>query len=40
MNVLRALYRHNQLGELVSQYVGAGMIVAVTGFKSTIWGVC
>lgn len=39
MNVLRAVYRHNQLGELVSQYVGAGMIAAITGVKSTVWGV-
>lgn len=39
MNVLRALYRHNELGELVSQYVGRGMIVAVTGFKSFTWSV-
>lgn len=39
MNVLRAIYRHNQLGELVSQYVAAGMISAITGMKSAVWGV-
>lgn len=39
MNVLRAIYRHNQLGELVSQYAAAGMISAITGLKSAAWGV-
>lgn len=39
INVLRAIFRNNQLGELVSQYVGRGMIVAIIGLKSTIWGV-
>lgn len=39
MNVLRAIYRNNLLGELVQQYVAEGMIAAITGFKSSIWGV-
>lgn len=39
MNVLRAIYRNNQLGELVQPYVAEGMIAAITGCKSTIWGV-
>lgn len=39
MNVLRAIYRNNQLGELVQPYVAEGVIVAITGFKSAVWGV-
>lgn len=39
MNVLRAIFRNNQLGELVSQYVASAMIVAITGLKSAVWGV-
>lgn len=39
MNVLRAVFRNNELGELVQQYAAEGMIAAITGFKSTTWGV-
>lgn len=39
MNVLRAVYRDSQLGEIVISYVAEGVMVAVTGFKSSVWGV-
>lgn len=39
MNILRALYRHAMLGELVSAYIDRGMKVAINGFSSSSWGV-
>lgn len=38
MNILRALYRHTQLGEVVMPYLANGFRVAVTGFNKPSWG--
>ncbi|XP_060526229.1 uncharacterized protein LOC132701926 isoform X3 [Cylas formicarius] len=39
MNVLRAIYRHSKLGELVASYVARGVILAITGYKSDDWAI-
>lgn len=39
LNVLRAIYRHSKLGELVASYIVRGVILAIEGFKSEAWGV-
>ncbi|KAG5896481.1 hypothetical protein JTB14_005862 [Gonioctena quinquepunctata] len=39
MNVLRAMFRHSRLGEMVSAYIAQGVIVAITGFNSDTWSV-
>ncbi|XP_057665069.1 thyroid adenoma-associated protein homolog isoform X1 [Diorhabda carinulata] len=39
MNVLRALFRHTKLGELVMAYIAEVVIVAISGFQSDAWGV-
>ncbi|CAG9766886.1 unnamed protein product [Ceutorhynchus assimilis] len=39
LNVLRAMFRHSKLGELVAPYVARGVILAITGFKSDAWGI-
>ncbi|XP_050296471.1 uncharacterized protein LOC126736248 isoform X2 [Anthonomus grandis grandis] len=39
LNVLRAIFRHSKLGELVASYVARGVILAIGGFKSESWGV-
>ncbi|GJQ88097.1 hypothetical protein Trydic_g13108 [Trypoxylus dichotomus] len=39
MNILRSLYRNNQLGELVSQYIAEGVIIALDSFNHNKWGV-
>lgn len=39
LNVLRAVFRHSKLGELVASYIARGVILAITGFKSESWGV-
>ncbi|XP_076259481.1 thyroid adenoma-associated protein homolog isoform X2 [Rhynchophorus ferrugineus] len=39
LNVLRAIFRHSKLGELVTPYVGRGVILAIRGFKSDAWGI-
>ncbi|CAG9815559.1 unnamed protein product [Phaedon cochleariae] len=39
LNVLRAMFRHSRLGEMVSGYIGQGVIVAINGFKSDTWGI-
>ncbi|XP_050508206.1 thyroid adenoma-associated protein homolog isoform X1 [Diabrotica virgifera virgifera] len=39
MNVLRAMFRHSRLGEMVTAYIAQGVIVAITGFQSETWGV-
>ncbi len=38
-NILRALYRNNQLGEAIAPFVEKGVAVAINGFKSSQWGV-
>ncbi|KAG8229711.1 hypothetical protein J437_LFUL009836, partial [Ladona fulva] len=37
MNILRALFRHSLLGELVAPYVSRGVMAAITGFKGDTW---
>lgn len=37
MNILRALFKHTQLGEIVLPYVGDGFTVAITGFSKPTW---
>lgn len=39
LNVLRAMFRHSRLGEIVASYIGAGVIVAIKNFTSEDWGV-
>lgn len=39
LNVLRAIFRHSKLGELVASYVARGVILSIKGFKSVAWGV-
>ncbi|XP_030763962.1 thyroid adenoma-associated protein homolog isoform X2 [Sitophilus oryzae] len=39
LNVLRAIFRHSKLGELVAPYVAAGVILAIKGFRSETWGI-
>ncbi|KAF5273033.1 hypothetical protein FQR65_LT04775 [Abscondita terminalis] len=39
LNILRALYRHNRLGEMVIPYCAEGVIIAVKGFASAVWGI-
>ncbi|KRT82581.1 hypothetical protein AMK59_4444, partial [Oryctes borbonicus] len=39
MNILRALFRNNQLGELVAQYIAQGVIIALDSFNHNKWGV-
>ncbi|KAK4882973.1 hypothetical protein RN001_006292 [Aquatica leii] len=39
LNILRALYRHNRLGEMVVPYCAQGVIIAVKGFGCTVWGI-
>lgn len=39
INILRAIYRHTQLGEIVAPYLESGMMVALNGFSSSSWGV-
>lgn len=39
MNILRAIFRHNQLSSKVSNYTGRAMIIAITGFANKVWGV-
>ncbi|KAJ9590083.1 hypothetical protein L9F63_016803, partial [Diploptera punctata] len=37
LNILRSLFRHSLLGELVAPYVAEGVIVAIRGFKGKTW---
>ncbi|XP_024083106.1 thyroid adenoma-associated protein homolog isoform X2 [Cimex lectularius] len=37
LNILRALFRHSLLGEMVSPYVDKGLAVAIDGFNSNTW---
>ncbi|KAL1490921.1 hypothetical protein ABEB36_011593 [Hypothenemus hampei] len=39
LNVLRAVFRHSKLGELVGSYVSRGVILAINGLRSDSWGV-
>ncbi|XP_017786652.1 PREDICTED: thyroid adenoma-associated protein homolog [Nicrophorus vespilloides] len=39
MNILRALFKHNQLGELVTPYVGRGVQIAINRFRHLSWNV-
>lgn len=39
MNILRIIYRHAQLGEMVSPFIEEGMKIAINGFASSVWGV-
>lgn len=39
MNILRALYRHNQLGEVVASYVSKGVMISITRFSHSEWAV-
>ncbi|KAF6211804.1 hypothetical protein GE061_012319 [Apolygus lucorum] len=37
LNILRALYRHTLLGEMVSPYVAEGLSIAIQGFNASTW---
>ncbi|EFN89985.1 Thyroid adenoma-associated protein [Harpegnathos saltator] len=37
MNILRALFRHSQLGDLVKNYIADGLIVAFKNYDSKTW---
>ncbi|KAJ4445664.1 hypothetical protein ANN_12348 [Periplaneta americana] len=37
LNILRSLFRHSVLGELISPYIAKGVIVALQGYKSSSW---
>ncbi|KAI4458024.1 thada/death receptor interacting protein [Holotrichia oblita] len=39
MNILRSLYRNNNLGEIVAQYIAQGVIIAVSAFNHDKWGI-
>lgn len=39
MNILRSLYRNNNLAELVTQYIAQGVIIALSAFNHDKWGV-
>ncbi|CAA9993765.1 unnamed protein product, partial [Nesidiocoris tenuis] len=39
LNILRALYRHTLLGEMVSPYVADGLSIAIEGFNASTWAV-
>lgn len=39
LNILRALYRHTLLGEMVSPYVAEGLTIAIQGFNASTWAV-
>ncbi|KAJ8947048.1 hypothetical protein NQ318_019941 [Aromia moschata] len=38
MNVLRYMFRHSRLGELIVPHIGVGVKAAIVGFKSDTWG--
>ncbi|KAL6425099.1 hypothetical protein ACFW04_009413 [Cataglyphis niger] len=37
MNILRALFRHSQLGDMVKNYIADGLIVAFRNYDSKTW---
>lgn len=39
MNILRALFRHSQLGDMVKNYIADGLIVAFRNYDSKTWAV-
>lgn len=39
MNILRALFRHSQLGDMVKNYIANGLIVAFRNYDSKTWAV-
>lgn len=39
MNILRAVFRHSKLGELVANYIERAVQIAILGFRSPNWGV-
>uniref|UniRef100_A0A1Y1MLP0 tRNA (32-2'-O)-methyltransferase regulator THADA n=3 Tax=Photinus pyralis TaxID=7054 RepID=A0A1Y1MLP0_PHOPY len=39
LNILRALFRHNQLGEVVMPHCAHGLKIAIRGFSSSAWGI-
>lgn len=39
LNILRALFRNNKLGESMNQFLERGILCAIRGFKSSIWSV-
>ena len=39
LNVLRAFFKDTSLGEDVTQYVSDGIIIAISGFSSSMWAV-
>ncbi|XP_048524151.1 uncharacterized protein LOC109543125 isoform X1 [Dendroctonus ponderosae] len=39
LNVLRAIFRDSKMSERALPYVAAGVILAISGFKSPIWGI-
>lgn len=39
LNILRALYRHCLLGELVKDYIAEGFIAAFKSYEGTSWAV-
>lgn len=39
MNILRALFRHSQFGDMVEKYVADGLIVAFKSYDGKTWAV-
>jgi hypothetical protein len=39
MNILRALFRHSQLGDMVKNYIADGLMVAFRNYESGTWAV-
>lgn len=39
LNILRALFKHNQLNERVVPHVPKGFMVSISGFDEPNWGV-
>lgn len=39
MNILRALFRHSQLGDMVKNYIADGLMVAFKNYDSKTWAV-
>lgn len=39
MNILRALFRHSQLGDMVKDYIADGLIAAFKNYDSNTWAV-
>ncbi|XP_025837524.1 thyroid adenoma-associated protein homolog isoform X2 [Agrilus planipennis] len=39
LNILKALYKHNQLGEAVTPYVAQGVMIAIRGLSNSSWSI-